>query len=133
MVILGVILVHLFPLVKFERPVKWGEGKRFRFSAPIARSTDTRGKIYGNTHRTSSSTPVSFRHCSADRSISLALVTSNLRARRNLCRVTPHQGIRKGVGVRSWDRWIGRMNERKGVRILRVARWIEMIYSVALT
>jgi hypothetical protein len=36
------------------------------------------------THRTSSSTFSSFRHCSADKSIALALGTSNLRARKNL-------------------------------------------------
>jgi len=36
------------------------------------------------THRTVSSTFSSFRHCSADKSIALALGTSNLRARKNL-------------------------------------------------
>jgi hypothetical protein len=58
------------------------------------------------THRTSSSTFSSFRHFSADKSIALALGTSNLRARKNLCRAfqKKHQKKKtKGMKSKMWD------------------------------
>jgi hypothetical protein len=71
-------------------------------------------KIEKITHRASSSTFSSFRHCSADKSMALALGTSNLRARKNLHhKIIPNATSKK---KRPPDAW------RKGGREKRVLR-----------
>lgn len=107
MVILRVILVYLFLLRKFKRSVprkKEESDLANDYARTAKRQTE---KI---THRASSSTFSSFRHCSADKSIALALGTSNLRARKNL------QYTTKSSHTASGEKKLEKKGGRKGLK-----------------